>query len=521
MEQKQSAIVDEIYEKAKKGEYSGTAAIIKDIYEKSEACQLLIEAFFESMPEPIDDSVFKKVINRQIQVDEKKIQILKNQDFVTNKLNENLDEMKIFGDNLTEESFIRTLLSDEIITLKFENEFKLIFENRSDFEDIMDSTMDLYEEVTIVDNEPMIEVEVLPLKQEKLVKSKEKTYNSVAEIIKKLDTKIVGQKAAKSIVARAIFKQKSGIKNKRLLGSFLLAGESGIGKTELAKAIADLFYDGRICVISGGDFISETSATTLTGAGAGLWGYGDKNPIQQKVDEWEGKPGIILIDEFDQMHFSLMNYFYRILDEGKFTAAQKKNSFVDKNIEYVDVDLHNTMIFLTSNLGSNRRKNGFQTANNQIEAQKSLIDQIKEEGKANQIKQALFNRVKVVPMEKLTDEEKLELTKRLSKASCNKTIEDIKTMLQKITKKANDIKVKINVAQPTYKSLLKVADDNIRGVKQLLEDEIESPIIENYAQYKKDLKTGNYDLTFSVKPNQTLSIENPFNITAKLKPKTN
>ncbi|MDO4567715.1 MAG: ATP-dependent chaperone ClpB [Clostridia bacterium] len=157
-----------------------------------------------------------------------------------------------------------------------------------------------------------------------------------------LHRRVVGQDEAVSRVAEAVLRSRAGIKDPgRPIGSFLFLGPTGVGKTELAKALAEsLFDDERNLVrIDMSEYMEKFSVSRLIGAPPGYVGYEEGGQLTEAVRR---KPYcVVLLDEIEKAHPDVFNILLQVLDDGRITDSQGRT-----------VDFKNTVIILTSNLGS-------------------------------------------------------------------------------------------------------------------------------------------------------------------------
>ncbi len=186
-----------------------------------------------------------------------------------------------------------------------------------------------------------------------------------------LHKRVIGQDEAVSRVSEAILRSRAGIANpNRPIGSFLFLGPTGVGKTELAKALAQaLFDDERNMVrIDMTEYMEKFSVSRLIGAPPGYVGYEEGGQLTEAVRR---KPySVVLFDEVEKAHPDVFNILLQVLDDGRITDSQGRT-----------VDFKNTVIILTSNLGSDiilndleqRRANG---SNELSEEAKHQIDQL-------------------------------------------------------------------------------------------------------------------------------------------------
>ena len=153
---------------------------------------------------------------------------------------------------------------------------------------------------------------------------------------------VIGQEKAVELVVKAIQRNCAGLKDPdRPIGSFLFLGPTGVGKTHLAKTLAELLFDSRDSIIrlDMSEYMEKISVSRLLGAPPGYVGYDDGGQLSERVRQ---KPySVVLLDEIEKAHPDIFNILLQILDEGRLT---------DSNGHLVD--FRNTVIILTSNIGS-------------------------------------------------------------------------------------------------------------------------------------------------------------------------
>ena len=158
-----------------------------------------------------------------------------------------------------------------------------------------------------------------------------------------LQKRVVGQKEAVTKVSEAILRSRAGIQNpNRPIGSFLFLGPTGVGKTELAKTLARTLFDDEknIVRIDMTEYMEKFSVSRLIGAPPGYVGYEEGGQLTEAVRR---KPySVILFDEIEKAHQDVFNILLQVLDDGRITDSQGRT-----------VDFKNTIIILTSNIGSN------------------------------------------------------------------------------------------------------------------------------------------------------------------------
>ncbi|WP_288812035.1 AAA family ATPase, partial [uncultured Gordonia sp.] len=157
-----------------------------------------------------------------------------------------------------------------------------------------------------------------------------------------LHKRIIGQEDAVKAVSKAIRRTRAGLKDpKRPSGSFIFAGPSGVGKTELSKALANFLFgeDDALIQIDMGEFHDRFTASRLFGAPPGYVGYEEGGQLTEKVRR---KPfSVVLFDEIEKAHSEIYNTLLQVLEDGRLTDGQGRT-----------VDFKNTVLIFTSNLGT-------------------------------------------------------------------------------------------------------------------------------------------------------------------------
>ncbi len=157
-----------------------------------------------------------------------------------------------------------------------------------------------------------------------------------------LHERVIGQDEAVTLVTEAILRARSGIKDpRRPVGSFLFLGPTGVGKTELAKTLAETLFDTEAAMVrlDMSEYMEKHSVARLIGAPPGYVGYDEGGQLTEAVRR---KPyAVILFDEIEKAHPDVFNVLLQVLDDGRITDAQGRT-----------VDFKNTVIIMTSNLGS-------------------------------------------------------------------------------------------------------------------------------------------------------------------------
>jgi len=171
----------------------------------------------------------------------------------------------------------------------------------------------------------------------------ENEFSKIDKLDVKLKERIIGQDKAVSAVTRAIKRKRAGVSYKRKPVSFIFAGPTGVGKTELVKTLANELFDSPETLIrlDMSEFMEKHSVSKIIGAPPGYVGYDEAGQLTEKIRR---RPySVILFDEIEKAHADVLNILLQILDDGKITDAHGKL-----------VNFENTLIIMTTNAGSDR-----------------------------------------------------------------------------------------------------------------------------------------------------------------------
>jgi ATP-dependent Clp protease ATP-binding subunit ClpB len=158
----------------------------------------------------------------------------------------------------------------------------------------------------------------------------------------RLMARVIGQDNAVSLISDAILRQRAGIKDERKpIGTFLFLGPTGVGKTEVAKSLADALFDNeqQIIRIDMSEYMEKFSLSRLIGAPPGYIGYEEGGQLTEKVRR--APYSIVLFDEIEKAHPEVFNLLLQMMDEGRLTDSQGRL-----------IDFKNTINIMTSNIGS-------------------------------------------------------------------------------------------------------------------------------------------------------------------------
>ena len=241
---------------------------------------------------------------------------------------------------------------------------------------------------------------------------------------KQMERQVVGQDEAISAIANAIRRSRSGLSDPNLpLGSFLMLGPTGVGKTELAKALAIFLFDKKDAILrlDMSEYMEKHSVSKLIGAPPGYVGYEEGGSLTEAVRRRPYQ--IILFDEIEKAHPDIFNILLQVLDEGKLTDSQGRS-----------VDFRNTLILLTSNLGA------------------EYLLKLKESEPVEKVKEQVMTEVRsAFRPEFLNRLEAILLFQRLSKQSMRRIVDiQIKELQARLSERS--IKIEISDAAKAWLS---------------------------------------------------------------------
>ena len=229
----------------------------------------------------------------------------------------------------------------------------------------------LYKNVEVVDSEAIAEVVELwtGIPVNKLIEGES---DKLLRLEDRLHERVIGQEQAIKSIARAIRRSRAGLKDpSKPIGSFLFLGPTGVGKTELSKALAEVQFgdENQIIRIDMSEYMEKHAVSRMIGSPPGYVGHDEGGQLTEKVRR---KPySVILFDEIEKAHPDVFNILLQILDDGRLTDSKGRS-----------IDFKNTIIIMTSNVGANtiskQKTLGFASNKDDEEKAKDQYEKMKE-----------------------------------------------------------------------------------------------------------------------------------------------
>ena len=293
-----------------------------------------------------------------------------------------------------------------------------------------------------------------------------------------LHKRIIGQDEAVSAVARAIRRNRVGLQSTKRPPSFIFVGPTGVGKTELSKALAFEMFGNENSIIrfDMSEYMESHSTAKLIGAPPGYVGYDDAGQLTEKVKR--NPYSILLFDEIEKAHPDIFNILLQVLDDGRLTDSQG-------NV----VNFENTIIIMTSNAGSTLNTNSIGFGNSEASKNK-MLDALKDI-----FRPEFLNRIdEIVAFNPLTNEQLLQI---------------VSLMLSDTQAVLNDKNIQLVVSEEAKKYLLEKGTDLKYGARPLrraiqhyIEDELADMLLRSELQYGQkvfvELDRNNQKLIFKV-----------------------
>mgnify|MGYP001722430083 FL=1 len=293
-----------------------------------------------------------------------------------------------------------------------------------------------------------------------VAKLTESERNKTLHLDDELHKRVIGQDDGVTKVADAIIRSKAGIKDPtKPIGSFLFMGPTGVGKTELAKSLAECLFDNEANMvrIDMSEYMEKYSVSRLIGAPPGYVGYEEGGQLTEAVRR---RPySVVLFDEIEKAHPDVFNVLLQVLDDGRITDSQGRT-----------VDFKNTILIMTSNLGAEFLLDGIdENGNISSEAEELVMSQLK-----NHFRPEFLNRLDEIVMFKPLSKSDIRGIIDLLVKDINRRIEDKEISLT-VTDKALDYIVE-KAYDPVYgaRPLKRYLQKNVETLlaKKMLADEV-------------------------------------------------
>ena len=311
---------------------------------------------------------------------------------------------------------------------------------------------------------------------------------SLLHLEEELHKRVIGQDEAVVAVSKAVRRARAGLKDpKRPIGSFLFLGPTGVGKTELARALAVALFGDETAMIrlDMSEYMEKHTVSRLVGAPPGYVGYEEGG---QLTDAVRRKPySVILLDEVEKAHADFFNILLQVLDDGRLTDSQGRT-----------VDFRNTVIIMTSNLGANalrksspelgflatKKSDSISDVSNEVnikEAKKSVLDAVK-----RHFRPEFLNRIdEMIVFHSLTEE---DLTKIVT------------ILMSDVIKRLGERDLHLEITPEAMKLLVKEGSDFTMGarplkrvIQRLIEDPVSDLILKGEAIAGKTIKANAKD----------------------------
>ena len=329
--------------------------------------------------------------------------------------------------------------------------------------------------IGIVDKEIIAEVVELwtGVPVNKIVEEEAERLLNLEEI---LHGRVVGQDQAVKSISRAIRRSRAGLKDpKRPIGSFLFLGPTGVGKTELCKALAEVQFgdENQIIRIDMSEYMEKHAVSKLIGSPPGYVGYNEGGQLTEKVRR--NPYSVVLFDEIEKAHDDVFNILLQILDDGRLTDSKGRM-----------VDFKNTILIMTSNVGATKinKKNhqvlGFGTNKDKEEETKDQYDKMKESimGELKQkFKPEFLNRIDdIIVFHPLEEYHIYEI---------------VKLMTREVIERLKSLNIDLKMSEEAVKLIAQEGMDleyGARPLKRAIQKELEDTLSE--AILKGDIKKG-------------------------------
>ncbi|MCK5852668.1 ATP-dependent chaperone ClpB [bacterium] len=294
-----------------------------------------------------------------------------------------------------------------------------------------------------------------------------------------LHEKVIGQDEAVDAVADAVIRARSGLKDpKRPIGSFIFLGPTGVGKTELARALAQSLFDSEdnMVRIDMSEYMEKHTVSRLLGAPPGYVGYEEGGQLTEAVRR---KPySVILFDEIEKAHHDVFNALLQILDDGRLTDAQGRT-----------VNFKNTVIIMTSNIGGEQLLEGIQDDKIPDDVRQNVLAALR-----RNFRPEFLNRVDEIVVFKPLSLEEIE--------------QIVDLLLDLLRKRLSEREINLELTEPARKNLARNGYDPVYGARPL----------KRYIQRELETRLGRKIISGEIPDNSTVIVDDKngdLNITIK------
>ncbi len=289
-----------------------------------------------------------------------------------------------------------------------------------------------------------------------------------------LHERVVGQEEAVTAVSKAIRRGRVGLKDpKRPIGSFLFLGPTGVGKTELCKALAEAMFgtENALIRVDMSEYMEKHSVSKMIGSPPGYVGYEEGGQLSEKVRR--NPYSVILFDEIEKAHPDVFNILLQVLDDGHITDAQGRK-----------IDFKNTILIMTSNAGAENiispKRLGFASHDDEKERYRFMKERVMEEVK-RMFKPEFLNRIdEIIVFHQLSQIHMKEIVDIMLKGICKRT------MTQMNLKLTVDDSAKAYLVEKGYDEKYG-ARPLRRAIQNLLEDKLAEAVLDGSVKAGEDV----------------------------------
>jgi len=303
----------------------------------------------------------------------------------------------------------------------------------------------------------------------------EEERSKLVDLEKRIHKRVIGQDEAVIAVANAIRRSRSGLREpNRPIGSFMYLGPTGVGKTELSKALASVMFDDENALvrIDMSEFMERHNVARLIGSPPGYVGYEEGGKLTEAVRR---RPyAVILLDEIDKAHPDVFNLMLQVLDDGRLTDGHGRT-----------VDFTNTLVVMTSNVGSQM----IQSLTSQDAEEEKIVDAVQAALKAKFLPEFLNRIDEIVLFQPLLKEEVRAITE---------------LQIEKLKARAAENDVTLEVTEAAIDEIATVGYDptyGARPLKRVIQKQIENPLasamLQNLVQESSSVRVGHDGANFT------------------------